>query len=94
MLLIFPTQGLDAASALYREYAKSILSATADREKLFDSPGFREVGKMSSQKNVFFFYVKKQKCRTKNYVKNDNLIFINIRIYRIWYFDVLDILIF
>ena len=41
MLLIFPTQGLDAASALYREYAKSILSATADREKLFDSPGFR-----------------------------------------------------
>ena len=65
MLLIFPTQGLDAASALYREYAKSILSATADREKLFDSPGFREVCKMSSQKNVFFFYVKKQKCKKK-----------------------------
>ena len=70
MLLIFPTQGLDAASALYREYAKSILSATADREKLFDSPGFREVCKMSSQKNDNFFNVKKQKYKKQNYVKN------------------------
>ena len=65
MLLIFPTQGLDAVSALYREYAKSILSATADREKLFDSPGFREVCKMSSQKNDNFFMLKSRNVELK-----------------------------